>query len=297
MSSRCSSSSSSVDTVIFALERSAASWPTSNRSITQSPPYSRTSSRTRDRMPVSIRCPVISTVSLACTGSPSRMIGGPDGRDERQRRGPAKDCGRATAATTESLDDRPVVPAVAFVAGHGGDQEHETSDERHDESQHEPGGILQAEDHGGEHHQRRAEQTTPGKAPCGSAPWHGRRLRRDEVLLVLAAFASFFGQRGLERFEIATVEEVAFYGLRDDRCRVDGRSLSELRALAVVLHDRPPGRLLVEGQLRLGAPVGRPLARVVAAVVGLRHGPVTRRMKWTDSSKIVGASLSSVATW
>src|SRR4051794_32155156 len=242
MSSRWSSSSSSVDTVIVALERSAASWPTSNRSIAQSPPYSRTSSRTRDRMPVSIRWPVISTVSLVCTGSPSRMIGGPDGRDERQRRGPAKGCGRASAATIEALDDRAVVPAVASVAGHGGDQEHETSDERHDKTEHEPRGILQAEDHGGEHHQRRAEQATPGKASCGSAPWHGRWLGRDEVLLVLPAFASFLGQRGLERFEIASVEGVAFHGLSDHRCRVDGRSLSELRALPVVLHDRPPGR-------------------------------------------------------
>src|SRR4051794_2942522 len=93
MSSRWSSSSSSVETVIVALDRSSASRPTSNRSITQSPLYSRTSSRTRDRMPVSIRCPVISTVSLTGTSAPSRRwsrpgsTGGSTGGGGGPRRG------------------------------------------------------------------------------------------------------------------------------------------------------------------------------------------------------------------
>ena len=40
---------------IRALESSVASCPTSNLSMTQSPPYSRMSSSTRDKIPVSMR--------------------------------------------------------------------------------------------------------------------------------------------------------------------------------------------------------------------------------------------------
>src|SRR5690606_30474384 len=72
----------------------------------------------------------------------------------------------------------------------------------------------------------------------------------------------------------------------------------EHRALPVPLHDAAEG--LVElGPVPVGV-VAVGVVRVRVGVVGFvrgGHGAVTRSTKVADSAKIVGASLSSVATW
>ena len=72
----------------MAVEVSPASWPTSMLVITQSPPYSRMSSRMRLRMPLSIRWPVTSTVSLTLTSATLGEAGAPFERG-RQTRAPS----------------------------------------------------------------------------------------------------------------------------------------------------------------------------------------------------------------
>ena len=242
---------------------------------------------------MSIRWPVISTVSLRARGSSTfgrPATGARDLRRPRRRRRPGvAACRRHRARRGRRSRRRTPRPGH----GHPGRVGEVPTTTR---EQHRPAG-------------RRRGRARPARRRR-RRPGDRRRRGRHEVPLVgpgvgrpVALGVGLVRRRGSCGRTGGGGHRAGIRGRLRLRRRRLGRA--QLGTVAVVLDDRPPGGVLgavsSPGPQVVGpsTPVD-PRACPCPARRGCRrrgHGPVTRRMNAADSSKMVGASLSSVATW
>ena len=232
------------------------------------------SSRTRDRMPLSIRWPVISTFSLTLTP------------------------GSLFADSDAGLDAGTVVPGVARPRGHRGRRGRRSRrrSRRPGSGSASPGG----------------RRRTPAPPAAGSAPRTGPARRAHAGVRAGAAVAAAGGTKRPSSSHLNGVSALAGSPATAGGWIRLGSGVGlglgpwdvlDRRRVAIVGHDLPPRLVLVAGAhggepTSQWEPVSRPVVspetRPHAGCCGCGDG---RARSSTDSSKIVGASLSRVATW